>query len=153
MFVPKLIMQAVFSIIFTMVYSLIILTVFIILFCLTVVFGPLALFALTCEVIGCKRYVLIFLMVVFYPLMNALFFIGMTILVLLYPYFRTTYHHGIYDPVDSGLSTTSYIYMSVIEAIWSFWLGEKGSRVCYLFLVCFIVSVICFCLSFWIKTR
>ena len=120
MFVPKLIMQSIFSIIFTMVYSLIIMAVFLILFCLTAVFAPLALFALACEVQGCKRYVLIVLMIVFYPLMNALFFIGMTILVVLYPCLRNTYHHGIYDPVDSGLSTTSYLYMSVIEAIWSF---------------------------------
>lgn len=58
-------------------------------------------------------------MIIFYPVMCVLFSIVMVLITLLYPCLRNTYHHGVYDPYDIGMSNVSLFYMNVICSIWS----------------------------------
>lgn len=38
--------------------------------------------------------------------------------VLFYPCLKNTYHHGVYDPLDSGVSNVAVCYVKVLGLIW-----------------------------------
>ncbi len=42
----------------------------------------------------------------------------MIIIIMLYPCFKNSYHHGVYDPFDSGLNNATYLYLSCLSVIW-----------------------------------
>ncbi len=96
------------------------LAIILILFVLISIFGPLGLLMLTSELQGIKKTLAIASIILFYPLLIGLFAIFIGVITLLYPCLRKTYHHGVYDPYDQGLSNISICYVTVVGKIWSF---------------------------------
>lgn len=119
LFVPKLITQMLFSVMLTVLVSFVALAIAAILFVLIAVFGPLGLLMLGSEFEGMGRKLFIVAIIVFYPLLIGLFALFLLIITFLYPFLRRTYHHGVYDPYDQGLSNISLCYVSTLATIWS----------------------------------
>jgi hypothetical protein len=55
--------------------------------------------------------------VLFYPVIGAFFAIAALVIVLIYPFIRNKYHHGVYDPLDMFLSYMTAFYLSLVNAI------------------------------------
>lgn len=82
--------------------------------------SPLGLIMIIQETEGRKKTLLMIGLIVFYPVLIGLFSLVLFVVCLLYPFLRKSYHHGVYDPFDQGLSYISVGYLKVISLIWSF---------------------------------
>lgn len=81
-------------------------------------FMPLMLFFALSETEGCEyKWLGYIALVIFYPLIGAFFALVAMIIILVYPYARNKYHHGIYDPLDTLISYMAAFYLQVVNTI------------------------------------
>lgn len=100
-------------------FSLIASAILLLIYALIILFGPLALLCISSEIEEPMRKCYIVCILIFYPVIAGLFALALLIITLLYPCLRNTYHHGVYDPYDQGLSSISHCYLSVVSKLWS----------------------------------
>ena len=65
----------------------------------------------------CCRCLSTFLFIIGYPMIVAFFELLTLVYVVLYPFFRRGYHHGIYDPLDSLMNKAAKNYLQVVKCI------------------------------------
>jgi hypothetical protein len=118
-FVPKILMQLILSVLITIIFCMIVLAIVLVIYCLFVLLGPLSLCMLVSELQGNMRKLAILAIILLYPLISALFALILAIICVLYPFLRNTYHHGVFDPFDEGLSNATYLYLVITSKVWS----------------------------------
>ena len=102
---------------FTAVYCLVPAAVaLVLLVTLIFLFMPLMLFYGLATAENCKYKCIGYIaLVIFYPVIGSFFALVTVIVVLLYPYARNKYHHGIYDPFDLIVSQMAIWYLRFIK--------------------------------------
>jgi hypothetical protein len=53
----------------------------------------------------------------FYPVIGAFFAAAALIIIILYPFCRNKYHHGVYDPFDILLSHLAQVYLQFVNFV------------------------------------
>lgn len=65
---------------------------------------------------NCKPFAYV-LLIIFYPTIGGLFaFIGLIVL-LIYPFARNRYHHGVYDPLDMLVLHMTAFYLKAVSLL------------------------------------
>ena len=79
---------------------------------------PLVLFYAVSTAQNCNcKWLGYITLVIFYPVIGALFALIAFIVLLLYPYARSRYHHGVYDPIDMLLLHMTTFYLKSINLV------------------------------------
>jgi hypothetical protein len=104
---------------FTAIYCLLpLLVVVAVVEVLVFLFMPLMVFygissAEECEC-RCLGYLLA---VLFYPVIGAFFAVVALVILLIYPFARNKYHHGVYDPLDMLVSHMAVCYLRFVGMV------------------------------------
>jgi hypothetical protein len=65
---------------------------------------------------NCKPFAY-FMLVILYPVIGGLFAIIALVVVLLYPFVRNKYHHGVYDPIDMLMLHMATFYLRAVNLL------------------------------------
>lgn len=85
---------------------------------LVFLFMPLVVFYGVSEAKECDcRWLGYLLGVLFYPVVGAFFALAALVVILIYPWARNKYHHGVYDPFDLLLSNMAKTYLRFINCV------------------------------------
>ena len=88
---------------------------YIIIIAFLIAFSPLIMMVIICQ-IECPGRLLALL---FAPLLIVLMVLMIVVGSLLYPVLRNTYHHGIYDGLDTFVFNAAVCYLRVVNLIFS----------------------------------
>lgn len=85
---------------------------------LVFLFMPLVLFYSVSNTRSCSyKPFAYFMLVILYPLIGGLFAFIALLVLLLYPYARNKYHHGVYDPVDMLMLHMATFYLRAVNLL------------------------------------
>ena len=85
---------------------------------LVFLFMPLVVFYGVSEAKDCDcRWLGYLLGVLFYPVVGVFFALAALIVILIYPYARNKYHHGVYDPFDILLYSMAQAYLEFVNFV------------------------------------
>ena len=64
-----------------------------------------------------KRILGYIILILFYPIVGSILSTLFFIIMILYPFLREKYHHGVYDPIDNLVSKFAIWYMKFIVMV------------------------------------
>jgi hypothetical protein len=104
-----------FTVLFCVVPAVVLLVVVETLVCLLM---PLVVFYGVSQAKDCDcRWLGYLLGVLFYPLVGVFFGVVGLVVIVLFPFARNKYHHGVYDPFDLLLSNMALLYLRFLRCL------------------------------------